>query len=216
MNHHFRCTFCLFKKEITQGKEIGSSFLPGTSQAAELFHVKDNRINEIFMHTHYRKTLHFITKVFCWSKKSGSVQVAKFILFGIYKLSTLRPGHSRISCPLNNQRCWKQFMRIEFSRSSLFPVISQGMWDSGLFVPWGLWKQKISLQESTCSTKAVRLPWIALNERHPWSSPWGLMYQTPPLVEWRTTSEAGPTWEARRVPEDMEGIERTTGCAPGC
>lgn len=49
---------CL-KQEITWGKEADSSLHPGTSHTVELFHVKDNCINEIFMYAHYRKTLFY-------------------------------------------------------------------------------------------------------------------------------------------------------------
>lgn len=63
--HSFRHTFCLFKKEITWRKEADLSLLLGTNRAMELYHIKDNCIDEIFMCTHYGKTLRFITKILC-------------------------------------------------------------------------------------------------------------------------------------------------------
>lgn len=58
-------THILSKVKITWGEEADLLPLPGTSHAEELFHVKDNCINEIFMCSHYTKTLHFITKILC-------------------------------------------------------------------------------------------------------------------------------------------------------
>lgn len=61
-------THILSKAELLGGggeEEADLLPLPGTSHAEELFHVKDNCINEIFMCSHYTKTLHFITKILC-------------------------------------------------------------------------------------------------------------------------------------------------------
>lgn len=122
-HHHFRHTFCLFKKEITWGKEADLSLLSGTHHAVELFHVKDNCINEIFIRTHYMKTLHFITKnLCCLSKKAGRVQVVELLPFWICKFVNLvnqSQGScaSQLRCPLEQQRCWKWFVKVELSKS---------------------------------------------------------------------------------------------------
>lgn len=62
---HFVC----LKQKSRGEKEADLSLLPGTSHAVELFNVKDNCINEIFMCTHYRKNTPFYNQEFVLLKE---------------------------------------------------------------------------------------------------------------------------------------------------
>lgn len=111
---------CL-KQEITWGKEADLSLYPGTSHAVELFHVKDNCINEIFMCARYRKAHCFVTKILrCLSKKAGRVYAGEFIVVWISPFRNLKPGPFPYQprCPSGSQRCRKQFVRM-FTSSGL-------------------------------------------------------------------------------------------------
>lgn len=75
----------LFKIKITWGKEADLLLLRGTSHDEELFHVKDNCINEIFMCSHYMKTLRFYNQDFVQLslKNARKGETVEFILLGI-------------------------------------------------------------------------------------------------------------------------------------